>query len=168
MGPSLTESGTELDRVIGPSRLPGYEDQPNLPYVRCLIKEMSRWAPIGSIVPPHAPAADDVYEGMAIPKGTVIFANLPGLNRDPVLYGEPDEFKPERYLDDPLSSFTSAHQSDFRKRDHHTYGFGRRLCPGIHVAEASLFIIVARVLWAFEITPEPDFKPLEMADRYGE
>lgn len=153
--------------MIGPSRLPGYEDQPNLPYIRCLIKEMHRWAPIGAIIPPHAPGADDVYEGMTIPKGTVIFPSLPSLNRDPALYNEPDTFKPERFLDDNLGSFASAHQSDFRKRDHLSYGFGRRLCPGIHVAEASLFIIIARMLWAFDISPEPGSKPLDMNDRFG-
>ena len=41
--------------------------------------------------------------------------------------------------------------ADPNDRDHFTYGAGRRACPGIHVAERSLFINVARVLWGFNL-----------------
>jgi hypothetical protein len=36
-------------------------------------------------------------------------------------------------------------------RDHFSYGAGRRVCPGVHVAERSLFINISRVLWGFKI-----------------
>jgi hypothetical protein len=38
------------------------------------------------------------------------------------------------------------------ERDHFTYGAGRRSCPGVHVAERSLFINVSRVLWGFNLS----------------
>lgn len=39
----------ELDSVVGRERLPTWDDERNLPYLRALIKEVHRWAPIGCI-----------------------------------------------------------------------------------------------------------------------
>lgn len=55
----------ELDRVVGPDRLPDFSDQDNLPYVNAIICETLRWRPIAVLGgTPHAVTADDVYEGM--------------------------------------------------------------------------------------------------------
>jgi cytochrome P450 len=63
---------------------------------------------------------------------------------DPARYPEPDNFKPERFLntdgtllDDPI--IMSA------------FGFGKRFCPGKHFADATLFIVVASLLSVFNI-----------------
>lgn len=45
----LTSSQTELDRIVGFKRMPDWADEPSLPYMRALIKEVHRWAPIGSL-----------------------------------------------------------------------------------------------------------------------
>lgn len=89
---------TELDRIIGPDRLPTYGDQPNLLYTRCLIEELHRQVPIGANLPPYAPFTDNVFNGMTIPKGTVIFLSLPALNRDPALYEDPMRSNPSATL----------------------------------------------------------------------
>jgi cytochrome P450 len=36
----------ELDRVVGPNRLPTFEDEENLPYIRAMVKETLRWRPV--------------------------------------------------------------------------------------------------------------------------
>ena len=33
----------------------------------------------------------------------------------------------------------------------YAFGWGRRVCQGKHIAEASIFIVLARILWAFEL-----------------
>ena len=38
----------ELDRVIG-SRLPEFNDRPNLPYMNAMTKESLRWQPVGPL-----------------------------------------------------------------------------------------------------------------------
>jgi cytochrome P450 family 619 len=43
-------------------------------------------------------------------------------------------------------------------RDHYGYGSGRRLCPGIHLAERNMFLAMAKLLWAFDFAPEKDEK----------
>lgn len=61
----------ELDRVIGSERMPNFEDEQQLPYIRALIKEVLRWRPVNKFGMPHATTEDDWYEGYFIPKGTV-------------------------------------------------------------------------------------------------
>jgi cytochrome P450 len=68
------------------------------------------------------------------------------------LFKDPDRFDPARYLDKPLPAADYINKSDPYDRDHFTYGAGRRVCPGVHVAEQSLFIIMVRVLWGFNIS----------------
>ena len=158
----LLTPNVELDRVVGPDRLPDWGDEGKLPYVRALIKEVHRWAPIGSLGIPHATSKGDVYEGQKIPKGTIVFPNLTALSRSMERYQRPDLFEPERFMSDELDASTAALHSDYMKRDHFHYGFGRRLCQGIFVAEASLYIVVSRVLWGFAISPMEDAPPLDM------
>jgi cytochrome P450 len=45
---------------------------------------------------------------------------------------------------------------NYKKRPHNTFGAGRRICPGSHVAERTLFVTMARLLWAFEFHPKLD------------
>lgn len=104
---------------------------------------------------PHATTKDDTYNGRTIPKGTIVFPNLTALSRDTERYPNPDVFDPQRFHGDLLDASASALHPDHMKRDHFHYGFGRRLCQGIFVAEASLYIVISRVLWGFNIKAKP-------------
>jgi hypothetical protein len=55
--------------------------------------------------------------------------------------------------DDFLNAADSATTKEVSKRDHFTFGPGRRLCQGIHIAEQSLFLGIVRFVWAFDIGP---------------
>ncbi|KAL7913597.1 cytochrome P450 [Trichoderma velutinum] len=154
----------ELDRVVGPSRLPTWEDSPNLPYFRALIKELHRFSPLFYIGVPHASTEEVIYNGLTIPK-TAVLPNVYALSRDPERYDDPDKFDPERFLGDDLDAFTSAKQTDFRKRDHINYGWGRRLCQGIHLAENSLYMQISRLLWAFDVATMPGEPPLDLLEK---
>ncbi|KAJ7082888.1 cytochrome P450 [Mycena belliarum] len=137
----------EIDSIVGHSRLPGFEDHDSLPYVRALIKEVTRWRCIAPTGFPHATMADDVYQGMFIPQGATVYGNIYAMTTDPAVFPDPDEFRPERFLEtsDPrLLSFSTP------------FGFGRRICPGQNVALQSIFISVVRMLWAFKILPGTD------------
>ena len=60
----------ELDRVVGPNRLPEFEDIESMPYVRALVLETLRWMPVTPYSIPHAVTEEDTYNGYFIPKGT--------------------------------------------------------------------------------------------------
>ncbi|KAH9031548.1 cytochrome P450 [Lactarius hengduanensis] len=62
----------ELDDVVGSARPPTFADLPFLPYIRAMVKEALRWSPTAPFGVPRASSVDDWYEGMFIPKGTII------------------------------------------------------------------------------------------------
>lgn len=64
----------ELDRVIGPDRLPDFDDYDNLVYIRAISLECMRWMPITPMGVPHSVIQDDEYQGFFISKGTTIIA----------------------------------------------------------------------------------------------
>ncbi|KAI1616059.1 putative cytochrome P450 oxidoreductase [Exophiala viscosa] len=147
----------EIDSVVGDNRLPVMEDYANLSYIRGCIKESLRWMPttiLGAV--PHAATQDDHYMGYLIPKGAGVMNNVWAINMNADRYPKPREFNPDRYADDAQSLFESALNPDPSKRDNLTFGAGRRICPGIHIAERSLFLGISRLLWAFHFEPALD------------
>ena len=137
----------EIDAVVGRARLPTYADSPRLPYVRAIIKEIIRWRPAVRLGLPHAMLEDDWYEGMFIPKGTTCIANIWQCNRDRTIFGDDAEkFKPERHLGDNGELLPGPKETS--PEGHVSFGFGRRVCVGKHLANDSLFIHTARILWA--------------------
>jgi cytochrome P450 len=78
---------------------------------------------------------------------------------DPTLYPDPHRYNPDRYLDQPCNNLTAGeciHTSDMKLRDHWSFGAGRRVCAGYNLAENSLLILTARLLWAFDVKPAID------------
>ena len=81
------------------------------------------------------------------------------LHYDPSLYPDPQRFNPDRYMDHPSNDLTAGeciHTSDLRLRDHWSFGAGRRVCAGYNLAENSLLMLTARLLWAFDVRPALD------------
>ena len=62
----------ELDKVVGPNRLPDFTDLESMPYIQAVMLETLRWMPLVPFGVPHATSAPDVYEGYHIPKGALI------------------------------------------------------------------------------------------------
>ncbi|KAJ9501497.1 hypothetical protein H2202_003291 [Exophiala xenobiotica] len=159
----MKKAQEEVDRVIGPDRLPTMNDEQDLQYIRACVKESLRWMPTaitGAI--PHCVIQDDEYQGYKIPRGAAVIHNVYSINMDPARYPDPRRFEPDRYKDDFQNAADAATASDVSKRDHFTFGAGRRLCQGIHVAERSLFLGIARLAWAFDVNPatDSDGKPI--------
>ena len=80
------------------------------------------------------------------------------MHMDAARYPNPNSFEPERFLDHPLSASAYANSSNVDARDHFSYGGGKRICVGIHLAERSLFTLTSRILHAFDIEPALDEK----------
>ncbi|KAH9015899.1 cytochrome P450 [Lactarius hengduanensis] len=145
----------ELDAVVGRTRIPTFSDFQHLPYIRAMVKEVLRWRPMVPLGLPHCSTEDDWYNGVFIPKGTIMIANVWHLNRDPTIYGaDAAHFNPARFLD--ANGELSLCPPETMEEGHVTYGFGRRVCPGRHAANNSFFIDMAMVLWACNIEPGKD------------
>ena len=80
------------------------------------------------------------------------------IQMDPERYPNPTAFNPDRFLEFPLSASAYANSADVAARDHFSYGGGKRICVGLHLAERSLFTLTSRLLHVFDITPALDSK----------
>lgn len=130
-----------LDAAVGRERLPTFEDRPKLPYIDAIIEELLRWRPAGAAGVPHFGKVESVYNGFRIPANSVVIPNHWAMTRDQNVYGPDVEvFRPERFMGS-------------QKLPTVGFGFGRRICPGRHVARNSLWISISRLLWAFDIKP---------------
>ncbi|KIY50241.1 cytochrome P450 [Fistulina hepatica ATCC 64428] len=141
----------ELDRVVGPHRLPEFSDWKNLPYMEAFIKEALRWMPVLPLAMPHMNTEDDVFRGYFIPKGSLIIGNSWGILHDEEVYGSAtDAFRPERFLN---ADGTANERVPYPNV---AFGFGRRICPGRWLSDASLFITFSSILHAFNISSPVD------------
>ncbi|KAH7928202.1 cytochrome P450 [Leucogyrophana mollusca] len=154
-----TRAQAEIDAVVGKDRLPDFSDRPSLPYVDAVLRETQRWGALVPLAVPHVAISDVVYEGYLIPKGAAVITNLWAMAKDNNVYSDPAQFNPERHItrDGRLSeTFTDV-----------SWGFGRRVCPGRYLADASVWIAIASILatlnigkatgkagYEIEITPE--------------
>ncbi|KAJ4495188.1 cytochrome P450 [Lentinula edodes] len=140
----------EIDSVVGKGRFPTFQDRNKLPYVQAIVREVLRWRPIGPIGFPRCCLQDDLYKGYLIQAGSIVVPNIWAMNRDPHLYRDCDKFHPERFLDfkgDVPGALGQGHVS---------YGFGDRICSGMHIADDALFINIAAILHACDIRESPN------------
>jgi cytochrome P450 len=152
---SQRRAQAELDAVVGRSRIPSFSDLPCLPYLRAMVKEVLRWRSVLPVGIPHCSLEDDWYEGMFIPKGTMCLVNVGLCNHDPAIYGDDATlFDPSRHLNPDGTLAPSP--PDTQDEGHIVYGFGKRICVGRHVANDTIFIAFAMVLWAMELVPAKD------------
>ncbi|KAG0695355.1 cytochrome P450 [Suillus ampliporus] len=137
----------ELDVVVGRRRAPTFADKESLPHMHAFISEALRWRPVVPMGLAHRTTKDVIWENYCIPAGTTVFGNHWAISRDPEVYPEPDAFRPQRWIDDQ-----GRLRDDLRN---FVYGFGRRVCPGQHVADRSVFINSLLILWAFRLALDP-------------
>lgn len=170
---TLQAAHAELDAVIGQERTPTFEDEASLPYIRALVKEVLRWRPVAVLGgTPHASTEDDYYGGYYIPAGTTVLGNSWAINLNEEYYPNPHHFNPLRFLDENVAirvKNTAAGKVPSRdkvdlelggkahpsKSGHSSFGWGRRICPGANLATNSLYIALAKILWAYDIEPIP-------------
>ncbi|KAH7342111.1 cytochrome P450 [Rhizoctonia solani] len=128
----------ELDTVIGDNRLPSFKDQDQLGCIERIIQETLRWHPVSALGTPHTCQEDDTYKGYRIPKGAIVAGNVWAMTHNETMYKDPEVFNPDRFLD-PSTPPSPV------------FGWGRRRCPGIRFAQASLYITLATILMTFNI-----------------
>ncbi|KAF8553243.1 cytochrome P450 [Imleria badia] len=138
----------ELDTVVGMDRLPSWNDWDALPQLHAFISEALRWRPVTPLGFAHRSTKDIIWRGCYIPTGTTVTGNHWAISRDPVAFPDPEKFDPRRWLD----------QNGQLRNDVECYpfGFGRRVCPGMHLANRSIFIALALLLWSFRIVERPE------------
>ncbi|KAF3905051.1 hypothetical protein AA313_de0206378 [Arthrobotrys entomopaga] len=139
----------EIDKVVGEDRSPKWSDFNDLPYLNAIMKETHRWRPVTPLSFPHCLSKDEYVNGYYCPKGSTIILNVWGIQNDEAVYPNPEEFNPSRFTEHTLLAPDYA-VSDWKLRDHYSFGVGRRICPGIHLAERNVWLGIAKLLWGFK------------------
>ncbi|KAH9514138.1 cytochrome P450 2 sub U member 1 [Bulinus truncatus] len=149
----------DIANYVGTERLPNIDDKPKLKYLTAFIMEVQR---ISSIVPlsiPHLCNADSTVAGYFIPKGSVVMPNLDAVLRSKEIWGDPETFRPERFLDE---------QGDIIRREEFIpFSIGRRRCLGESLAKMELFLYLSTLFQRFEFVPASPDKFPHLNDTFG-
>ncbi len=144
----IAKARQELDIVVGRERLPTFDDSCKLPYISAIVEEVLRWRPVAPVGVPHVTNQEITYGGYRIPARSIIISNIWAIGREEEVYGRDTEsFVPARWLDTDESTGIST----LKNLPTPAFGYGRRICPGRHFARNFVRVIIAQLLWAFDI-----------------
>ena len=153
----------EIDSIVGEERMVTESDLPSMHYLQYVIKESLRLYMPGPLLLPHenSEAVTVGPQGYVIPKKTKLFVNAWAISRDPNVWEDPEEFKPERF--EGNKSFEYQGQ----KYDMLPFGTGRRGCPGGHMAIGQMSFVLAQFWHCFDWMLEGHPADLDMEEEFG-
>lgn len=151
----------ELDVQVGKQRWIEEADINKLSFLQAIVKETFRLYPPGPLSGPRE-ATEDCYLGnIFVPKGARLIVNLWKLHRDPRIWSDPLEFKPERFLNSHANISLKGQSFEYIP-----FSSGRRMCPAVNYGMSVVQLTLARMLQAFDITT-PMGMPVDMGEGLG-
>ena len=159
---ALRKAQNELEMCVGNDRQVNESDIKNLVYLQAIVKETFRLYPAGFLGGPRIFSEDCTVAGYHVPKGTWLLINIWKLHRDPKIWSDPCDFRPERFLT-PNHKDVDVRGTDFELIP---FGAGRRSCPGIALALQLLHVVLATLLQNFEMSTPGD-APVDMTESPG-
>ncbi|KAF6137221.1 hypothetical protein GIB67_030985 [Kingdonia uniflora] len=139
----MDKAQEEVRRILRMKDMIKEEDLSQLSYLKLVIKESMRLHPPVPLLVPRETIENCTFLGYDIPAKTRVFVNATAISGDPKFWKNPEEFKPERFLDNPI---------DFKGQDFEyiPFGAGRRGCPGITFAMPLVELVLANLLHRFD------------------
>ncbi|KAL5540544.1 hypothetical protein UlMin_043247 [Ulmus minor] len=159
---AMTKVQEEVTQVVGSNNSLEEFHLPKLAYLEAVIKETFRLHPALPLLVPRCPSQSTTIGGYKIPKGSRIFLNVGVVQKDPSIWENPLEFRPERFLMNNASSFDLAGNN----LNFLPFGSGRRLCPGIPLADRMLKYVMASFLHLFDWKLPAGVK-IDFSDKFG-
>ncbi|KFK29810.1 hypothetical protein AALP_AA7G181800 [Arabis alpina] len=158
----LKKAQDEIDLQVGTDRNVEDSDIENLVYLQAIIKETLRLYPAGPLLGPREALENCTVAGYNVSRGKRLIVNVWKIQRDPKVYMEPNEFRPERFITGEAKEF------DVRGKNFELipFGSGRRSCPGSSLALQVLHLGLARFLHSFEVKTILDL-PVDMSESPG-
>ncbi|KAI3512866.1 hypothetical protein L1887_20187 [Cichorium endivia] len=119
-------------------------DLENMQYLKAVIKETLRLYPPIPLLIPRETTEHVKLMGYDIPSGTQTIVNAWAIGRDPTVWDEPNEFRPERFIN-CSTDYKGLHFELL------PFGGGRRGCPGISFAVIMFELALANVIYKFDL-----------------
>lgn len=136
----------EIDQVLKKHDGITYDSLAEMKYLECCIDETLRKYPIASVLMRQCTKDYKISNSdMVIPEGTSIFIPILGHHRDPEIFENPMQFKPERFL----NSSTGGGQS--KGLFYLPFGDGPRNCIGMRMGKINTKVGLATVLSKFNL-----------------
>nr|QEQ76291.1 cytochrome P450 CYP82C1 [Carthamus tinctorius var. tinctorius] len=151
----------ELDIHVGREKWVEESDIKNLRYLQAVVKETLRMYPPGPLAGPREAIEDCNIGGYHISKGTRLIVNVWKLHRDPQVWSDPHEFRPERFLEE--HSEVNYQGQNF---EYIPFSSGRRMCPASTFALQVVHLTLARLLQGFDLST-PMGMPVDMSEGLG-
>ncbi|XP_058080523.1 cytochrome P450 81Q32-like [Magnolia sinica] len=136
----LEKAKAELDIHVGP-RLLDESDLSKLPYLHCIVNETLRLYPVAPLLVPHESSEESIIGGFNVPRGTMLLVNVWAIHRDPKLWVDPLDFKPERF---------QGSEGVKEGLKFIPFGHGRRVCPGAGLAVRMVSLALGTLIQCFE------------------
>ncbi|PWA93478.1 cytochrome P450-like protein [Artemisia annua] len=137
----LHKAQSEIDKHVGNDRFLKESDIEHLPYLRCIVKETLRLYPTAPLLVPHESSKDCKVGEYHVPKETMLMVNVWAIQNDPNIWAEPTKFNPERFRG------TVDERDGFKLMP---FGYGRRSCPGKHMAVHVITLALGSLIHCFE------------------
>ncbi|CAO2840089.1 unnamed protein product [Amaranthus hypochondriacus] len=158
-----TKLREELDTILGKEHQITEPDTTKLPYLQAVIKETLRLRMVTPLLVPHMNLHHAKLDNYDIPAKSKILVNSWWLANNPAQWKNPNEFRPERFLEE--ESMVEANGNDFK---YIPFGVGRRSCPGIVLALPILGITIGRLVQNFELLPPPGCSKIDTTEKGGQ
>nr|BBD34761.1 putative cytochrome P450 [Eschscholzia californica subsp. californica] len=157
---TLKKAYDELDIHVGRERQVKEADMENLVYLQAIVKETMRLYS-GPLTGLRVSTKDCVVSGYHIPAGTGLIVNLHKIHRDPRVWSDPLEFKPERFL-------TNHKDIDMKGNNFELlpFGAGRRMCPAASFAIRMVQLALVRTIHGFDFKL-PNDVPTDTSESAG-
>ncbi|KAJ3683738.1 hypothetical protein LUZ60_013965 [Juncus effusus] len=119
------------------------EDLNRMNYLKAVIKETLRLHPPAPLLLTRQSMEQCNINGFSIPKGVRVLVNVWAIGREPKSWEEPEEFKPERFIES---------QVEYKGKDFQfiPFGAGRRMCPGMQFSMATAQLALANLVHQFD------------------
>merc|ERR1711959_321970 len=149
----------------------GNDDQPKLPYVNAVVKEVMRLYPVVPLMVPYCTSSSSEVRGFSIPKGTQVLVNHYAMARNPRLWDSPDQFDPERFMCKEkkveLKAADAPRDPAVQCLKFIPMGTGRRACAGYALAKVELFLQAAMLIQCFEWLPPAGTDKIPLDEKFG-
>ncbi|CAG7719037.1 unnamed protein product [Allacma fusca] len=146
----------ELEEIVGATDFITLEDRPQLPYTEAVIHEVLRISSLGPFGLLHSTTEDCHFQGFTIPDKTCVIGNLYAVHHDPEIWDSPEEFRPERFLDES-NNLTNTEKII-------PFSIGKRNCIGESIARDEIFLFITNILYKFNVIcteKKPDLSPMQ-------
>ncbi|XP_015890251.2 cytochrome P450 81Q32 [Ziziphus jujuba] len=135
----LQKAKAELDAQVGQHQLVDESDLSKLPYLQNIISETLRLHPAVPLLLPHLSSDDCTIGKYDIPRDTMLLVNVWAIHKDPKLWEDSESFKPERFEKGETEAYKFI-----------PFGFGRRSCPGMSLAQRVVGLTLASMIQCFD------------------